>query len=50
MTEINLKVNDQEIPLNPIMTTMLRNLIVGFIDALKDIPEDKKKIIVDINL
>ena len=48
MTEINLQVNDQEIPLNPIMTTVLSNIIVGFIEALKDVPQEKKDIKVEI--
>ena len=49
MKKIELTVNNKEIPLNPIMSTVLTNIILGFIEALKDIPEDKKNIKVEIS-
>ncbi|MFX0070305.1 MAG: hypothetical protein ACFFAO_04360 [Candidatus Hermodarchaeota archaeon] len=47
---IKLRINDEDIPLNPIMSKVLNNIIIGFIDVLKGIPEDKKNIRVDISL
>lgn len=49
MTNIIMQIDDQDIPLNPIMSTVLTNIITGFIGALKGIPEDKKKINVEIS-
>ena len=43
-----MHINDQDIPLNPIMSTVLTNIITGFIGALKGIPEDKKKITIEL--
>jgi hypothetical protein len=50
LKNIELKVNEKEIPLNPIMSNVLTNIITGFIDALKKIPEDRRKIQVEISL
>jgi len=50
MENIKLVINNKDIPLNPIMSNVLNNIIVGFIDVLKGIPEDKKHIKVEINL
>jgi hypothetical protein len=47
---IKLSVNDEEVPLNPIMSNVLNNLIVGFIDVLKGIPEEKKHIKIELTL
>ena len=47
---IKLVIDSKEIPLNPIMSNVLNNIVVGFIDVLKGIPEDKKNIKVEINL
>lgn len=49
MKKIELIVNNKGIPLNPIMSTVLTNIILGFIEALKDIPEDKEHIKVEIS-
>jgi len=49
MTDIKLYVNDKQIPLNQIMGSVLTNIITGFIDVLKGIPEDKRKIIIEIS-
>ena len=50
MPNVNLKVNDKEIPLNEIMTKMLTNILTAFVNTLKKIPEDKTKIQVNIEL
>jgi len=48
MKKITLKVNEKDIPLNPIMSNMLTNILTAFVNTLKKIPEDMKKIQVDI--
>ncbi len=40
MKNISLKVNEKEIPLNPIMSKMLTNILTAFVNTLKKIPED----------
>ncbi|MFX1392955.1 MAG: hypothetical protein ACFFAH_05195 [Promethearchaeota archaeon] len=50
MNDIKLLINDKEIPLNPIMSVVLTKINLGFIEALKGIPEDKKKVIIEIKL
>jgi len=50
MTVIKLLINDKEIPLNPIMSVIITNINLGFIEALKGIPEEKKKVIIEIIL
>lgn len=50
MKEIKLLINDEDIPLNPIMSTVLSNIILGFVGALKDIPKEKKNLKVEISL
>ncbi len=50
MASIKLQVNDKQIPLNPIMSKVLNNIILGFIDVLKGIPEEKQLIKVEISL
>jgi hypothetical protein len=42
--KITLKVNGQEIPLNPFVTDMFFNVINGLVDALHKVPEEKNKI------
>jgi len=49
MTIIKMQINNQDIPLNPIMSTVLTNMITGFIEALKGIPEEKNKISIEIS-
>jgi hypothetical protein len=49
MTEIKLQINDKEIRLNEIMSTVLTNINMGFINALNDIPEEKKKLTLEIS-
>jgi len=48
MSAIKMKINEEDIPLNPIMSTVLTNMIMGFIDALKGVPEEKKKVQIEI--
>jgi len=50
LENIKLLINEEEISLNPIMSKLLNNMIVGFIDVLKGIPEEKKQIKVEISL
>ena len=42
--KITLKVNDQEIPLNPFVTSVFLNVINGLVDSLNKVPEEKNKI------
>jgi len=48
MAEINLNVNENEIPLNEIMESMLKNIILGYLKSMKGIPEDIKTINITI--
>ena len=48
MSNVNLKVNDREIPLNDLMENMLENLILGYLKSAKEIPEDIKNIKIEI--
>jgi len=50
MSDINLKVNDEKIPLNEFMEGMLKHLLLGYLNAAKGIPEDVKSISVEIKL
>ena len=50
MSEVNLKVNDEKVPLNDFMEDMLKNLLLGYLKAAKGIPEEKKTISVEIEL
>jgi len=50
MVEIKLVINDKDIPLNPIMSSLLANITLGFIDVLKNIPEEKKEVNIQIKL
>ncbi|MBY9008554.1 MAG: hypothetical protein KGD74_01650 [Candidatus Lokiarchaeota archaeon] len=50
MSDVNLKVNGEKVPLNDFMEEMLKNLILGYIKAAKGIPEDIKSIKVEIEL
>ena len=50
MVEIKLVINDKDIPLNPIMSSVLTNITLGFIDVLKNIPEEKKEVNIQIKL
>jgi hypothetical protein len=48
MTEVVLKVNEKDIPLNDFMEQMLTNLLLGYLKTAKEIPDDINYINVDI--
>ncbi|MFX1586997.1 MAG: hypothetical protein ACFFC1_02475 [Promethearchaeota archaeon] len=48
--DVILRVNNEDIPLNEIMSEVLTNIIIGFIDALKGIPKVKNHIKLEILL
>ena len=50
MENVNLKINEKEIPLNELMKEMLTNLVLGYIKSAKKIPEEIKTIKIEINL
>lgn len=50
MTEVILKVNEKNIPLNDFMEQMLTNLLLGFLKTAKAIPEDIKNINIEIKI
>lgn len=50
MTGVKLLVNDKDIPLNELMRDMLSNIILGYLKSVKNIPEDKKTIKIEIEL
>ena len=50
MAEVNLNVNEKEIPLNDLMQDMLKNIILGYLKSAKEIPADMKTIKIQIKL
>lgn len=50
MTEVVLKVNEKDVPLNDFMEQMLTNLLLGYLKTAKEIPEDINSIKIEINL
>ena len=50
MSNVNIKVNDEKVPLNDFMEEMLKNLLVGYLKAAKGIPVEIKSINVEIEL
>ena len=50
MTDVTLKVNDIKIPLNELMDSMLTNLILAYLKSAKKIPEEIRKIEIEISL
>ena len=50
MSEISLKVNEKEIPLNDFMQGMLINLIMGYLKSAKSVPDEIESIKIDIQL
>ena len=50
MTEVVLKVNEIDVPLNDFMEQMLTNLLLGYLKTAKEIPEDINSIKIEINL
>jgi hypothetical protein len=50
MSEVILKVNDDKVPLNDFMEDMLKNLLLGYLNSAKGIPEEVNSINVEISL
>ncbi len=50
MPEVNLKVNEREIPLKDFMEGMLTNLLLGYLKSTKGVPENIKNIRIEITL
>ncbi len=50
MTEVVLKVNEKDVPLNDFMEEMLTNLLLGYLKTAKEIPDDINSIKIEINL
>jgi len=50
MVDATLIVNDKKIPLKDFMQEMLSNIILGYINSTKGIPENIKTIKIEINL
>ncbi|MFX1499176.1 MAG: hypothetical protein ACFFBH_16790 [Promethearchaeota archaeon] len=50
MTNVNLMVNEKEIPLNEQMELMLENIILGYLKSAKKVPEEIKHIKIEIEL
>ena len=48
MSQVTLKINEKEVPLNEIMNQMLKNIILGYLKTLKGLPEPMESI--DINI
>ncbi len=42
--KVVLKVNGQEIPLNPFVSDVIKNVVNGLVDSLDNIPAGKGKI------
>jgi len=50
MVDATLLVNDKKIPLKDFMQEMLSNIVLGYINSTKGIPENIKTIKIEINL
>lgn len=48
MSSVTLKVNEKEIPLNELMEKMLINLVLGYLKSAKKIPEEIKRINIEL--
>lgn len=48
MAEIDLQVNEKDIPLNDIMQDMLANIIHGYLKSIKGVPEEIEEINISI--
>jgi hypothetical protein len=48
MADVDLTVNDKDIPLNDIMESMLINIIRGYLKSIKGIPEEIEEININI--
>ena len=50
MVDANLIVNEKKIPLKDFMQEMLANIILGYLNSTKAVPENVKTIKIEINL
>ena len=50
MPKVILEVNEKKIPLKDFMQEMFTNIILGFLQSTKDVPENIENIKIDINL
>ncbi|MFX0017901.1 MAG: hypothetical protein ACFFAK_18105 [Promethearchaeota archaeon] len=50
MSSVNLEINEKDIPLNELMESMLKNIILGYLKSAKKIPEEIKHIKIEIEL
>ena len=50
MPVVHLTVNEKKIPLKDFMQEMLTNIIIGYLNSTKGIPEKLEKIKIEINL
>jgi len=50
ISDIRLMVNDIDIPMNPFVKNMLFSLVQGFLNSLKNVPRDRKRISIEIKL
>jgi len=50
MEDVKLEINDKEIELNEIMSNVISNVVNGFLDALRDIPEKRNSIKIEIKI
>ncbi len=50
MSDVILKVNDEKVPLNDFMESMLENLLLAYLKAAKGIPEEIKSINIKIDM
>lgn len=48
LSNIRLIVNDREVPLNPFVQSILRSTVEGFITALKGIPPQRRRVVIEI--
>ncbi len=50
MTKIILEVNENKIPLNPLMENMLKDILLGYLKNAKKVPDDMNSIKIEIEL
>ncbi len=50
VSNIRIEINGMSIPMNPFVKSMLFSLIQGFLDSLKNVPRDRKRISIEIEI
>jgi len=50
LSNVELRVNDEVVDLNPFVKKLLTNTVLGFIDSLKGVSRPVKKVLININL